>query len=247
MKPHSLVLSIGILGIVVACSSGDDAGDPSTTTTTAPPATSSTVATTVASTSTAPSTADPTTTAPSATAPATTEPTTPTTPATSPTTTSGPPTSYPFPITDEGQPDWVLIAQELLVTGTGLSLEPDVDRITEYCLENSDCYVDWLAYIENLIADDAHAEGLVPDRVVSVEIGQAQGDRDPIETGAVVLTAQVEVVGNEEGARVADSNGNTLYVITREAQPGDVVEMSYFLGLNPENEWRVVQESTSES
>jgi hypothetical protein len=114
-------------------------------------------------------------------------------------------------------------------------------------MANSDCYADWQAYVENLIADDAHAEGLATDRVLSVEISPAQGDRDPIETGAVVLSAQVEVVGDEEGARVADSNGNTIYVIERDARPGDIITMSFFLGLDPDLEWRVIQESTSES
>lgn len=242
MKLRPIVLMLGLVGSIAACN-GDDTAQ---TTTTQASSTTSAVATTAPPTTTASTTEAPTTTT-AASPPTTTVPTTepPLTTDTPPP--SGPPTSYPFPLTESGQPDWVPIVQELLVTGTGLSLEPDVNRITDYCLENSDCYVDWLAYIDNLIADDAHAEGLVPDRVLSVEIGQAQGDRDPIETGAAVLTAHVEVVGNEEGARVADSNGDTLYVITREAQPGDVVTMSYFLGLDLQYEWRVVQESTSES
>lgn len=239
MTSHRILVIATLARAVTACSGDDDTTDPTTTptasaATTAPPAT--TVATTVVPTTTAAST---TTVPPSTSGPATTTSTS--------TTLSEPPSSYPFPITEAGQPDWVPIIQTLLETGIGLSLEPNVERITTYCLKNSDCYADWLAYIENLIADDAHAEGLVPDRVLSVEISAAQGDRDPIETGAVVLTAQVEVVGNEEGARVADSAGNTIYLIERDAQPGDVVSMSFFLGLDAENQWRVAQESSSES
>jgi hypothetical protein len=227
--------------VVVAACSGDDSADPTTTF----PSLTSTLTTTAPPTTVAPTTAFASTEPPSTTVSAPPTTNAPVTSIESPS--SGPPASLPFPITESGQPDWVPILQELLETGTSLSLEPNVDRVTEYCLENSACYEDWRAYIENLIADDAHAEGLVTDRVLSVEIGAAQGDRDPIETGAVVLTAQVEVVANEEGARVADSSGNTLYVIQRDAQPGDIVTESYFLGLDPEYEWRVVQESTSES
>jgi hypothetical protein len=36
-------------------------------------------------------------------------------------------------------------------------------------------------------------------------------------------------------------------VIQRDAQPGDVVTESYFLALDLQYEWRVVQESSSES
>lgn len=236
-------LVVALLALAVAACSGDDTAEPSTTApSTRPPVTLSPPSTT-ASTTDVPSTlqAPSTTAAPSTVAPTTSAP------ITSPPTPPSVPVSFPFPITDAGQPDWVPIIQGLLETGIGLSLGPNVDQITAYCLANSECYQDWLAYIENLIDDDAHAEGLVADRVLSVEIGRAQGDRDPIETGAVVLTAQVEVVGNEPGARVADSAGNTIYLIERDAQPGDIVSESYFLGLNPDNEWRVVQESTSES
>lgn len=232
---RSLSIATAVLVACAACS-GDDATDP---TTTPAPTVATTTAPTVPTTDASPST----TAAPTSVAPTTSTPATSTTPPTP----TGPVTSYPFPTTPDGQPDWVPILQALFEAGTNLSLEPDVDRITTYCLENSPCYDDWRAYIENLIADDAHAEGLVPDRVLSVEIAPAQGDRDPIETGAVVLTAQVEVVGNEEGARVADSNGNTLYVISRDAEPGDINEESYFLGLDAGGEWRVVQESTSET
>ncbi len=241
------LLSLPVLLIALAACSGDDPAESSTTP--APTQTSAAPSTTAAPTTQAPATSAPTTShtvsssvAPTTTtAPATTPPPPPSSPSSNPT------ESYPFPTTPAGQPDWVPILQELLEAGTALSLEPNLDQITNYCLDNSDCFQDWSAYIENLIADDAHAEGLVPDRVLSVEISPAQGDRDPIETGAVVLTAQVEVVGNDDGARVADSDGNTLYVISRNAQPGDVVAESYFLGLNPEREWRVAQESTSES
>ncbi len=240
------LLSLPVLLIALAACSGDDTAESSTTP--APIQTSAAPSTTATPTTQVPTTPAPTTTdtVSSSVAPTTTTTTAPaTTPPSSPS--SNPTESYPFPTTPAGQPDWVPILQELLEAGTALSLEPNLDQITSYCLDNSDCFQDWSAYIENLIADDAHAEGLVPDRVLSVEISPAQGDRDPIETGAVVLTAQVEVVGNEDGARVADSDGNTLYVISRNAQPGDVVAESYFLGLNPEREWRVAQESTSES
>lgn len=243
---NRLLTGLAVVLIVVAACSGDDTADP-----TATPAPTQTTAAPAPST-TAPPTTQPPTTPPPSTTITTVSSSVPPTPA-EPTTTPPPPStsnpaeSYPFPTPPTGQPDWVPILQELLEAGTALSLEPDLDQITTYCLDDSDCFEDWHAYIENLIADDAHAEGLVPDRVLSVEISPSQGDRDPIETGAVVLTAQVEVVGNEEGARVADGDGNTLYAINREAQPGDVVAESYFLGLNQEGEWRVAQESTSES
>lgn len=239
---NRLLTGLAVVLIVVAACSGDTAdptATPGPTPTTAAPSTTA-PPTTEAPTTPAPSTS---TTVSSSVPPTATEPTT--TPP--PPSTSNSTESYPFPRTPTGQPDWVPILQELLEAGTALSLEPNLDQITTYCLDNSDCFGDWSAYIENLIADDAHAEGLVPDRVLSVEISPSQGDRGPIETGAVVLTAQVEVVGNEEGARVADGDGNTLYIINRDAQPGDVVAESYFLGLNQEGEWRVAQESTSES
>lgn len=238
------LLSLPVLLIALAACSGDDTAESSTTP--APTQTSAAPSTTATPTTQAPTTPAPTTsnTASSSVAPTTTT-APPTTPPPPPS--SNPTESYPFPTTPAGQPDWVPILQELLEVGTALSLEPNLDQITTYCLDNSDCSQNWSAYIENLIADDAHAEGLVPDRVLSVEISPAQGDRDPIETGAVVLTAQVEVVGNEEGARIADSAGNTIYQIERDAQPGDEVSMSFFLGLDEDNNWRVAQESTSES
>ncbi|MEQ8438045.1 MAG: hypothetical protein RIB65_11175 [Ilumatobacter fluminis] len=169
---NRLLTGLPVLLIVVAACSGDDTADPTATPgptpTTAAPSTTA-PPTTEAPTTPAPSTS---TTVSSGVPPTTTEPTT--TPP--PPSTSNSTESYPFPTTPTGQPDWVPILQELLEAGTALSREPNLDQITTYCLDNSDCFEDWRAYIENLIADDAHAEGLVPDRVLSVEISPSQGE-----------------------------------------------------------------------
>lgn len=239
LLPSSVIV---LLALVAGCSGDDDttsaSSDPSVISTSSPTSiTDESVATTRPS---------PSSIAPTPTSAATTPTAVLTTPASGSQAPPGPPSSMPFPVDANGQPDWVLILQELQHTATALLAAPDPARATEFCAGGSPCYDLLNDQLENMVADDAHVEGVHADRIVSVEISESQAGRDPLETGLVMLTALAEKGALEPGARLADSQGNTLYVIEREATAGEIITVRYFLGQDANQEWRIIDSSSSE-
>ena len=220
-RSFCLVLAIA-LAASTGCSGDDDTAESTQTPSTPPP-------TDVDATSTVPTT----TTAPSTTSTSTTsQPTTTTAPST---TSTSPPTTAATTVS--GEPDWFEIVSDLSSTLDEVTSDPDPSRIGEFAALDGTWASIGGSGIRNMHEAGQRIVGLEPTEVVSVDFEGTLDDRPVAEAGLVTLRVTTAAPDLSD-AHVVDADGEIVYDLTNETEPGDLREGIWIL-VRTEDGWRI--------
>ena len=208
-----LAITFSALLVTTACSSTSDTTPPATTATNPTTTTTSEAPTTTSALAT-------TTEAP----PDTTEPV--------------PTTTTPPPATNPGDPNWVEIVQELLVTLHSINEKPVASRIDEFCLPGeNDCQSTFGQDIQAFIDNGWHTQG-VPDPIVLTAELTSTAEDLPVDEAFWVLIRATTAPEDLTDAAIVDENGEVVLNIVG-AEPNGAESLDIYL-VQGAGGWRVL-------
>lgn len=133
--------------------------------------------------------------------------------------------------------DWLEIVSKLSLTLDEITINPDPSRIGEVAALDGTWATVGGSGIRNMHEAGQRIVGLEPTEVVSVELEGTLDDLPVAEAGLVTLRVTTAAPDLSD-AHVVDADGEVIYDLTNETEPGQLREGIWIL-VRTDNGWRI--------